>query len=159
MVGREAVAMRRATVPCTAAPVTATKHSERPGSSTLRVGLRIAAITSVPILTPLPYIAAHIVNAKFIRLLGLNWMCTIFTILPIPCHIVDIIAAAIFIAAAIVAASGCIFPFRLGGQAEILTRHCVQFLNKLLTIVPRHLFDRKVITPKPAWIIVHHCLP
>ena len=53
--------VRRATEPRVAVPAAATAHAVRPTVSTRRVGLCCAAVISVPILTPFPYISAHII--------------------------------------------------------------------------------------------------
>ena len=70
---RVAVAtIRHAAAPRAAEPATATAHAVRPNSKTGRIGLRCACVTTTPIITPFPYVAAHIVDAQLVGRLGGN---------------------------------------------------------------------------------------
>ena len=57
------VTKRHAAVPRVVVPATATEHAVRPTIGTCGLGLRGAAILAIPITTPFPYTAAHIVEA------------------------------------------------------------------------------------------------
>ena len=59
------VTVRNAAEPRAAAPATATVHAARPTCRTGRIVLGGAAVitATIPITTPFPYIAAHIVDA------------------------------------------------------------------------------------------------
>ena len=63
---RVAVTMRRAAAPRTVEPAATTAHAERPTVRSCRIRLRATAIVAIPVRAPLPYVAAHIVNAEFI---------------------------------------------------------------------------------------------
>ncbi len=71
-----AASIRHSTVPRAVAPTTATKHAVRARRRTLRVGLATAAVIPIPVLTPFPYIASHIIDSKLVRRFGANWFCT-----------------------------------------------------------------------------------
>ena len=58
---RIVVASGRAAVLGTAVPAAAAIHAARTTRCTSRIGLGIAAITVIPVLTPLPYIATHVI--------------------------------------------------------------------------------------------------
>ena len=64
----------RAAVPGVVEPSATTTHAVRPTRSTSRIRLRTAAITAIPVLTPLQYISSHVIYAKFIGRLGGNGM-------------------------------------------------------------------------------------
>lgn len=57
------VAIRYTTVRRIAAPAATTKNAVRARRWTSRVRLRTAAVISIPVLTPLPYVARHIIQA------------------------------------------------------------------------------------------------
>ena len=115
-----AVTKRHAAEPRDEVPATATVHAERPTIRTCGIVLRRTAVSTFPIATPFPYVATHIVDAQLVgRLFGYG-VGLFVAIIPIPCHIVEGVAATILIASALVATASGKLPFRLGGQAEVL---------------------------------------
>ena len=86
-------------------------------------------------------------------------------ILSIPSDLINIIAASVAVAVAIVASSCSELPLGLTGQAECPACHLVKFSDKLLSIVPCHLLDRVVGAARLAAAIeiariaAHHGLP
>ena len=60
---------RHTAVPGVVAPAAATEHAVGARGSARRIGLRTAAIAAMPIATPLPHIATHIIETQFVRLL------------------------------------------------------------------------------------------
>ena len=72
-----AEARGRAAVFGTEAPAAATNHAVRPTRCTSRIGLSSIAITVLPVLTPLMYIATHVIYSQFIRRLGSYRICPI----------------------------------------------------------------------------------
>ncbi len=72
------VAERHTAAPGAAAPAAATVHAVRARGWARGIGLCVFAIIAIPILAPLPHIAAHVVKAKFIGGLGAYWMCRPF---------------------------------------------------------------------------------
>ena len=67
-----AATKRHAAGPRVVAPATATAHARRPTIRTGGIGLRCACVITgtIPIITPFPYVAAHIVDAQLVRRLG-----------------------------------------------------------------------------------------
>lgn len=130
---KEAIAVARAadfaaramTAPGNAAPTTPTANAASATIRSFRIGLCRAAIVAEPITAPLPYIATHIIESEFVRTFSAYFMCLTSGIVLIPCHIVKPIAAAIRIAAALAASTGCVFPFCLCGHAESLSCQCI----------------------------------
>ena len=121
VVGRVAVTNRRATAPGAEVPAATATHAAKHTRSTSRIGLRSTTITAFPVLTPFPYITAHVVHSKLIRLLCGYVVCMRAAVITIPCYFVQIITSAVLVALALLTPSGCIFPFCLGGQAKFLT--------------------------------------
>ena len=115
------VAARATTVPGIAVPTTTTVYAVSATIRSFRIGLCRAAIVAVPIAAPLPYITAHIIQSVFVRVFRSYFMGLTARIVPLPSHIVKRIAAAILMAAALAAPSGCILPLCHGGHAESLT--------------------------------------
>ena len=70
------------------------------------------------------------------------------TVTIIPSYTAQFVSATIFVATAVVTATASELPFSLGGEAEIATSKTIQFLNKLLTVVPADTLHRKVSTFK-----------
>ena len=87
-------------------------------------------------MTPLPYVATHIIYTQFVGLLCTNGMSRITAIIVIPSNIRKIIAATILIPSAFVATTGSIFPFGFGGKTERFAGYMVQLADKFLTVVP-----------------------
>ena len=56
-----AVAIGRAAVLGISAPAAAAKNAVTPTRCTSRIGLSSTAIITIPVLTPLPYIATHVI--------------------------------------------------------------------------------------------------
>ena len=71
--GRHATAPRAVDVD----PAAATVHTVRATGGTRRVGLRTAAVTAVPVLAPLPHVAAHVVQTQLVSLLRAHRLCAI----------------------------------------------------------------------------------
>ena len=142
---RVEVTIRRATVPGEDEPAATAIHAARPTRSTSRIGLRSTTITAFPVLTPFPYITAHVVHSKLIRPLCGYVVCMRAAVISIPCHFVQIIASAVLVALALLASSGCIFPFCLSRQTEFLACKGVQLDDELLTIIPADPFYRSVV--------------
>ena len=72
VVGRAVAAIGYAHAPNVGQPAATTKNA----ALTLRrsgwIGLRIALIASPPIVAPLPYVAAHVIQAELVGFLGLD---------------------------------------------------------------------------------------
>ena len=81
--------------------------------------LWLTAVAAIPVGAPFPHIATHIVDTQFIFSFLPYGMGLKTTVVAIPCHAIQIVAATVFIALALVPASAGKFPFRLGGQAEV----------------------------------------
>ena len=73
-VGIAVETIRHSTAPRIAVPAAATVHTVRARRRSRRIGLRTAAVVSIPVLTPFKHIAAHVVNAEFVRRFGLYVM-------------------------------------------------------------------------------------
>ena len=80
-----------------------------------------------PILTKFTDIATHVVNAEFVGRFRADSMRLESGIPAIPCNGIGVVAAAIFIAPAIVAAACRKLPLRLGRQTVVLTRAAVLY--------------------------------
>ena len=114
--------VRRATVPRIVEPATATGHAVRPTLWTLWVGLFPIGIIVLIILivTPFPYIAAHIIYTEFVRRFCSYGMGSFATIIIIPRHCINIIAATVFVTLASITAASCVFPLCFRRQTEAL---------------------------------------
>ena len=132
------VAIRYTAVPGEVVPAATTDHAVRARCRSGWVGRWRAAviILSIPVLTPLIHIAAHVIDAKLVGLLGGDFVSRFAAVAFIPCNIVKSVAAAVLVALALASTTGCVLPLRLGGQAEVLTSQRVQLRDKLLTVVP-----------------------
>ena len=139
-----AVTIRHAAAPRVVEPATATVHAGRPTIRTCGIVLRRTAITAIPITTPFPHVATHIVDAQLVGRLGGYGMGLVGVIVITPCHISEGVAAAIFVATAIVATASGELPFGFSGQAEVLAGEGIQFGDKLLAIFPRNIIHRIV---------------
>ena len=138
------VTKRHAAEPRAEVPATATDHAVRPTIRTCGIVLRRTAVSTFPIATPFPYVATHIVDAQLVGRLGGYGVSLVATVIIIPSHVAEGVAATILIAAAIVATTCGELPFRLGGEAEVFTGKGIQFANKSLAIFPRNFFYRQV---------------
>ena len=136
--------IRHAAVPRAVVPATATAHAVRPTIRTCGIVLRRTAVSTFPIATPFPYVATHIVDAQLVGRLGGYGVSLVATVIIIPSHVAEGVAATILIAAAIVATTCGELPFRLGGQAEGFAGEGIQFGDKRLAIFPRNIFYRQV---------------
>ena len=67
-----AATKRHAAAPRDAEPATATVHAVRPTIRTCWIVLRGTAITAIPVATPFPHVATHIVDAQLVGRLGSN---------------------------------------------------------------------------------------
>ena len=143
---RRAVAetIRHAAVTRAVVPATATAHAVRPTIRTCGIVLRRTAVSTFPIATPFPYVATHIVDAQLVGRLGGNGVGLVATVIIIPSHVAEGVAATILIAAAIVATTCGELPFRLGGQAEVFTGKGIEFANKSLAIFVGNVIHRIV---------------
>ena len=158
--GSEVVATGYAHAHIEVAPAATTKNA----ALTLRrsgwIGLRIALIASPPIVAPLPYVAAHVIQAEFVVFLGLDRVGLAATITIVPRYFVGIVASAILISSAILASSCCILPLGFGRMSELLSSQSVQLLDKLLAVVPRNVLHRSLIVAfEVRRVAAHYCLP
>ena len=142
--GSAVVAMGYAHVPTVAAPAATTMNATLTPRRSGWIGLRIALRVSFPIVAPLIYVAAHVIQAKFVGFLGLDRVGLVATIIIVPRYFVGIVAAAIliYIVFAILTSSCCILPLGFGRKSELLSSQSVQLLDKLLTIVPTYSLHR-----------------
>lgn len=99
-VGRAVVTMRHTTEIGAGEYAATTNYTARAIAYPLRISLRIAAIGTKPIQTPLQDISAHIINAEFVRILSADIMCRRAMSSIVPCNIAQSIAAAVFISTA-----------------------------------------------------------
>ena len=84
---------RNAAVPGVAAPTAATQNAVRARRRSLRVRLRTAAVITIPVVTPFPHVAAHVVDAKFVGGLGAYRVSGDTTVIFIPSNITKSIAS------------------------------------------------------------------
>ncbi len=70
--GGVVAAISRATAPGTAEPATTADHAVRPTRRSGGISLQTAAVPAIPVLTPLPYIAGHFIDAELVGRLGGN---------------------------------------------------------------------------------------
>ena len=140
-----------------------TRYSRRgPDESLLglvdsEVGIIAAA---EPVLAPLPHVAAHVVQPQLVRSFGGNRMGGGAAVVPIPRHIINVVAAGVLVALAAVAAAGGILPLGLGGQTEVLPCHLVQLADERLAVVPAHILHRALqVAGEMAGVAAHHGLP
>ena len=121
--GSVAVAKGYAHVPNAVAPAATTKNA----APTLRrsgwIDLRIALIASIPIVAPLIYVAAHVIQAEFVGFLGLDRVGSYAAITSAPRYFVGIVATAvlIYIVLTILTSSCCILPLGFGRKSEFLS--------------------------------------
>ena len=127
-------------------------------SRTLWIICERKGVFTIQVLTPFPYISAHIIDSQTIWVLDAHIVAASVTICCAPCHIFDFVTSSIFGPTSL-STSGCIFPLSLGWQAEILTRLCVQTGDESLAIVPGHTLHRKLSALEIGWVIPHHSLP
>ena len=66
------VTKRHAAVPREVVPATATEHAARPTIRTCGIVLRRTAITAIPVATPFPHVACHVVETQLVGCLGGN---------------------------------------------------------------------------------------
>src|SRR5574344_1027660 len=71
---------------------------------------------------PFPHVAAHIVDAERVRLLGSYIMCRVTAVVAIPCHLINTVASGILVALYIFSACRRIFPFLACRQAVAIRR-------------------------------------
>ena len=133
---------RHSTIQKVVAPATATDYAVRPTIGACRIGLSSATVRAIPVATPFPQVATHIVNAQLVGRLGGYGVSLVTAIVVIPSHITNLVAATVFVALAHVTTPSSIFPFCFSGQAEVFAGEGIQFGDKLLAIVPRHLLYR-----------------
>ena len=112
-----------ALVPIVEVPAATTKNAVLTLRRSGWIGLRTVSIIVriIPIVAPLPYVAAHVIQAKFVGFLGLDRVGRSAAITTIPRYFVGIVAAAVLIAFALVATASSILPFGFGGQAEFFS--------------------------------------
>ena len=157
--GRVVEPVRGAAEPGRVAPAATAAHAERPTACAGGIGLGVAVVTAVPVLTPFPNVACHVIDAEFVGLFCFHGMRLVVAIAFIPCHVVNAAAAAVLRVAALVAAAGSKFPFRFGGETETFAREGVQLADEGLAIVPRHRLHGQVVAFEVGRIAAHHCLP
>ena len=140
--GRAVTPEGHATVPRAVVPTAPTEHAVRARRGTRGIRLSGAAVGAAPVLTPFKHIAAHVVETEFIRLLCGNGMFLIAAIVLVPRYVCERVAAAVVVTFTSLAATGCIFPLGLCGQAELLACELVEFCDEGLTVVPGNVFYR-----------------
>ena len=91
------VPVRHTAAPTVMAITAATVHAERARSWTRRICLSDTRVTAPRILAPFIHIATHIKDAQFIGCLGGDRLYGSASTIPIPCDLVDVVAAGIFI--------------------------------------------------------------
>ena len=116
-------------------------------------------IIAIPVGAPLPHVATHVINAQFVWGFGGNGVGLTATVVTIPRHSVRVAAAAVFAGTAIHTATACIFPFRLGGQTELLPGKLIEFFDKIQTVVVANTLYRSIVANEIRWIVAHHSLP
>lgn len=159
-VRRDAVAPTRNTAARSAAvPAASAEQAVRARRRAGGIRLAAAAVRAKPVLTPLKHIAAHVVDAKFVRSLGRHIVRSVAAVRCVPCYVVYRVAAAVGVTIALIAAAGCILPLRLRWQTERLARQLVHLRDERLAIVPTDLFHRKLAALEIAGIPPHHSLP
>ena len=108
-------------------------------------GLRITAVVTKPILTPLKDVARHVEQPQLVGSLAADGMGTevksavvavALTVIAEPTHVRQRIAARVHIAIAHVSATGCKLPLGLGGKADGSARQLVQPCDKFLAVAP-----------------------
>lgn len=115
------VPKRHPTVLRIVVPTTSTKHAVRACRRPRRVSLTTATVIAVPVRTPLPNIAAHIIYSNFIWCLCPNRFGTrIISCVIVPSNIINTVATAVFVAPTLIPASCRILPFSLCRQSEVL---------------------------------------
>ena len=158
--GREPAANSDAAAPGNAPPAAATIDAVRARSRTLRIRLRIRRVRAIPILTPFPNVATHVVKAKFVSLLRPDNVSLIATITIIPSYVPDVVRTAVLITTALIAASRSIFPLSLSRQTETLAGHLIESRNEALAVVPRNLFHGiAAVALVRTRIFAHYMLP
>ena len=158
--GRFAVARGRPATAGTEATATATAHTGIACTGALGIRLRGRAVRTFPVLTPLPHISAHVVDAQLVRRFRLDGMRGKERVAIIPRHIIGVVATTVLIAARGPAAASRKLPLRFGGQAEIRAGQLVEFLNKGLAVFPAYLFYGPLyISGKAGRIAAHHRSP
>lgn len=121
--------------------------------------MRVRTIRAVPVAAPFIHIAAHVVKAKLVGLLGANGVSAVAVVDLIPCHVVNVVAAAVFVVAAVVATSCGKLPFGLGGQTEVTACIAVEAADKSLAVVPAHSFNWQVVAFEFRRVAAHDGSP
>ena len=141
-----------------------TNHMARPTRAD-RISLRTATVKNKPIMTPLPHVAAHVIDAQLVGRLRCNrkspkmvWECVCMCF-KIPRNITKRITAAVNVALALDASFGGELPLCFRRQAEMLTRKLVELSDKSLAIIPADRLYGQIIALKAARIATHHSLP
>ena len=138
VVGAEVVAISRAAAPSVVAPAATANHAARPTIRACRVRLGTAVVRAVPILTPLVYVTAHIIDAEFVGLLGFDGMRSTVAVIPVPSHIIKIVTTTILVTFALLSATSSILPFCFGRETELLACKLVEYSDEGLAVVPRN---------------------
>ena len=129
-----------------AVPATATIHTASASGRTYRICLSSAAVLTIPVTAPLPNITTHIIDAQFVGSLSLHSVSHAASVLRVPRHITESIAATIMISFALIAATGCKLPFCLGRHAEVLASQTVELCDERLYILIADEKSRIVVT-------------
>ena len=110
------------------------------------VNLSAAAVSIVAVQAPFHSIAAHVIEAQLIRLLGGHLMhpCPVnIAVVMIPGDRPDVVTAGIGVTFTFIATTGGKLPLRLGGQGEAIARQHIQPPNELLAFKPHHIMYRQ----------------
>ena len=139
----EPEAIGEPTVARTAIVATATQDTFKTTVRTDRVGDGRGRIVAVPIGTPLPDVARHVVETELIGGVLGDRMGLIVAIAIVPSDIVDVVRTGILVAFGEVTTTGSKFPFSLCREGErAIGDDRVELLDERLTVVPRDLLDR-----------------
>ena len=77
----------------------------------------------------------------------------------VPCHIANVVAAAVFVVAAVVATTCGKLPFSFGGQTEVAASVAVEAVDKGLAVVPTHILNGKIVAFEIRRITAHNGSP
>ena len=75
------------------------------------------------------------------------------TVSCIPSHIVDVVAAAVFVSVAFLTTSGGIFPLRFGRKTEVVACQLIKAADKLLAVVPADSFYGLLEPLNALWLL------
>src|ERR1019366_6550779 len=149
-------------------PRTATQHAAFTFFCTLRINHVILWIITVPVLTPLPHIAVHVMKPRSIRWETADWRGFLPTNPFLTVAIGEIAIVIRLLGRNRVAKvkrrfrtrAAAKFPFRFSRQAIRLLIFFPQLLDDLLAIPPRNLVHwQALLALEMSGVVSHHGLP